>query len=199
MSVWLGITGGIGSGKSTVCKIFELLGAPVFQADIVAKQLINTSEEIKNGLIRLFGDGIYTPNNGIDRKKLAAIIFNDDIQLEKVNKLVHPLVRDEFNTWAQKQNAPYLVHEAAILFESGFYKMMDFTILVTAPEKLRVQWVSNRDGVSSRQVKERINKQWPDDKKRELATLELRNDNTRLLIPQIIKIDKQLKEHGKIW
>ena len=134
MTLTVGITGGIGSGKSTVCKVFKLLGLPIFEADLVAKKLINSNSKIKNGLTHLFGNDIYIQNEGVDRKKLANIIFNDDIQLAKVNALIHPVVRNEFKNWLKKQNTAYIIHEAAILFESGFYKMMDFTILVSAPE-----------------------------------------------------------------
>uniref|UniRef100_UPI0032171F69 dephospho-CoA kinase n=1 Tax=uncultured Draconibacterium sp. TaxID=1573823 RepID=UPI0032171F69 len=199
MALIVGITGGIGSGKSVVCSVFKLLGVPVFEADLEAKRLINSSTEIKNGLIDLFGNDIYTQNDTIDRKKLAGIIFNDEVQLKKVNELIHPVVRSEFQKWVQKQNVPYVVHEAAILFESGFYKMMDFTILVSAPEQMRIKRVSSRDNVTAEQVKERIDKQWPNEKKRKLATIEIKNDNKELILPQIIRIDKQLKDYGKIW
>ena len=197
--ITIGITGGIGSGKSTVCKIFKLLGIPIFEADVVAKELINSNSEIKTELIRLFGNDIYTPNEGVDRKKLASIIFNDNIQLAKVNKLVHPVVRNEYANWVEKQNTQYVIHEAAILFESGFYKMMDFTILVSAPENQRIERVIKRDKTLGKQIKERIAKQWSDEQKRKLATTEIKNADNDLIIPQIIKIDNQIKKYGKIW
>ncbi|MEZ5103926.1 MAG: dephospho-CoA kinase [Draconibacterium sp.] len=199
MPVTVGITGGIGSGKSTVCQVFRLLGVPVFEADIVAKTLLNTNDKIKSSLIRLYGKEIYTPESGIDRKKLAEIIFNDDIQLTKVNELIHPEVRNEYRNWLEKQVSAYVIHEAAILFESGFYKMMDFTILVTAPENIRIERVVKRDKTDSEKVKERIQKQWSDSEKRKLASLEIINDNHQLIVPQIVKIDKTLRENGKIW
>ena len=199
MTIKVGITGGIGSGKSTVCNVFKTLGIPVFEADVIAKNLVNTNPDIKKGLINLYGEGIYIQDGGVDRKKLASIIFNDDIQLNKVNKLIHPAVRTEFDKWVEQQNTKYIIHEAAILFESGFYKMMDYTILVSAPENIRIERVSKRDNVSTNLVKERIAKQWNDTQKAELATIELINNNVELLIPQILKIDKQLKENGKIW
>ena len=199
MAITVGITGGIGSGKSTVCKVFRFLGAPVFEADHVAKELINSNPIIRNGLISLFGSDIYTENGTLDRKKLAGYIFNNDIQLQKVNELVHPVVRAAFLKWAEEQTAPYVIHEAAILFESGFYKMMDYTILVSAPEKERIARVMKRDKVTEQQVVERIKKQWPDSEKRKLATLEIKNSDSDLILPGIIKIDKQLREDGKIW
>ena len=199
MALKIGITGGIGSGKSTVCKVFKLLRVPVFEADIVAKQLMDSNDQIKNGLVNLFGESVYTENGSVDRKKLASIIFNDDIQLQKINELVHPVVRSEFLNWVENQTAPYVVHEAAILFESGFYKMMDFTILVSAPEEERISRVIKRDGSLPQQVKERMQKQWSDEEKRKLASMEINNSENELILPQIIKIDKQLKEYGKIW
>jgi dephospho-CoA kinase len=199
MAITVGITGGIGSGKSTVCKIFRLLGVPVFEADKVAKELINSNSEIKKELINLFGTDIYMANGLINRKKLAGIIFNDDIQLEKINKLIHPIVREEFLKWEKQQKAKYVIHEAAILFESGFYKLMDFTILVSTPKNERIKRVTKRDNISEKLVLERMAKQWSDEKKRKLATVEIKNDNRSLIIPEIIKTDKQLKEYGKIW
>ncbi|AHW58735.1 dephospho-CoA kinase [Draconibacterium orientale] len=199
MALKIGITGGIGSGKSVICQVFKLLGAPVFEADVWAKKLMNSHPEIKTGLIDWYGSDIYSPNGTIDRKKLAGIIFTDSTAMQKVNGLIHPVVRQEFIIWADKQNSSYVVHEAAILFESGFYKMMDHTILVTAPEKMRIDRVTKRDGSTMEAVKERMGKQWGDEQKRELASLEIKNDNKTLLIPQIIEIDKKLKEYGKIW
>lgn len=199
MPVKVGITGGIGSGKSTVCKVFKLLGAPVFEADIVAKQLQNTNQKIRKGLIRLFGEYIYTSEDTVDRKKLAAIIFNDDLMLSKVNELIHPVVREEFEQWLEKQNSPYIVHEAAILFESGFYKRMDFNIVVSASEEQRIERIMQRDGINRESVIRRIQKQWSDERIQNLADMVIHNNNNNLIIPEIIKIDKQLKEHGKIW
>ena len=160
---------------------------------------MNSNSEIINELINLYGEDIYTRDGRINRKKLAGIIFNDDIQRAKVNKLVHPMVRNEYKSWINQQKAPYAIHEAAILFESGFYKMMDFTILVSAPKDDRIKRVARRDHVTFEQVRERIANQWLDEQKRELASLEITNDNKKLIIPQLVKIDKQLKEYGKIW
>ena len=197
--ITIGITGGIGSGKSVVCQIFKLLGIPVFEADIEAKKLYETNNIIKQGLVEIFGKNIYNQNNTLNRVMLANLIFNDDNLLEKVNLLVHPEVRNEFENWKKKQDSPYLIHEAAILFESGFYKMMDQSILVTAPEELRIERVSKRDNVSPEVVIKRMKKQWTDDEKRKLASFELVNDNKCLLIPMILEIDNNLKTYGKIW
>ncbi len=199
MSIKIGITGGIGSGKSTICRVFQLLGIPVFEADSEAKKLMITSEEIKTGLIDLFGRDIYTQNDTLDRKKLAGIIFNDKLQLEKVNKLVHPVVRKEFKFWSERQTSAYVINEAAIMFETGLYKLMDFTILVSAPMEERIRRVMKRDKITAEQVKERMNKQWTDEQKRALANVEFVTNDMELIIPQILKIDKQLKKYGKIW
>jgi len=119
--------------------------------------------------------------------------------LEKANSVIHPVVRNEFINWVKQQKTAYIVHEAAILFESGFYKMMDFTILVSAPEEMRIGRVIKRNNITREQVISRMSKQWPDSEKRKFATIELVNDNKNLLIPQIIEIDKKLKTNGKIW
>ena len=199
MALAIGITGGIGSGKSTVCKIFKLLGVPVFEADLVAKTLVNSNTEIRNGLIQFFGKDIYSRDGRINRKMLANLIFNDDLLMEKVNRLVHPVVRNEYLNWIKQQNSAYIIHEAAILFESGFYEMTDYTILVSAPNELRIERVTHRDQITPEMVKSRMLKQWTDEEKRKLASFELVNDNIKLLIPQILEIDKKLKTHGKIW
>lgn len=199
MTLAIGITGGIGSGKSTVCKVFKLLGVSVFEADTTAGKLINSDSEIRNNLIQLYGNEIYNSDKKINREKLANIIFNSEVELEKVNKVVHPAVRKEYMNWYKLQKTDYIIHEAAILIESDFYKMMDFTILVTAPEEMRIERVIKRNSLTRENVISRMAKQWPDAEKRKFATFELVNDNKNLLIPQIIEIDKKLKTNGKIW
>ena len=199
MTLKIGITGGIGSGKTIVCEIFKLLGVPVFQADFVAGKLINSDAVIRSELISRYGNDIYQTDRKVNREKLAGIIFNDDAELEKVNKIIHPVVRNEFMNWVKNQEAEYVIHEAAILFESGFYKMMDAVILVTAPEEMRIERVIKRNGLTRENVLSRIAKQWPDSEKRKFATFELINDNKSLLIPQIIEIDNKIKINGKIW
>ena len=197
MTFKVGITGGIGSGKSVVCKIFKTLGIPVFEADAVAKQLTNTNPEIKEQLIDLYGEGIYSDDGTINRKKLAGIIFNDDIELRKVNEIIHPEVRNYFFEWAVQQNSAYVVHEAAILFESGFYKLMDYNVAVLADQFLRIERVIYRDGSSFDEVKERIDKQWSDEKRNNLADAVIYN-NSELLIPQVLETDKKIRQHGNI-
>ena len=196
----IGITGGIGSGKSVVCRIFSILGIPVFEADKEAKNLINNNQVIRNKFIHLFGSEIYTPEGPLDRKKLAEILFKDQHLLNEVNGIVHPEVRRSFVEWADRyQNAPYIIHEAAILIETGFYKMMDRTILVVAPEPVRVKRVVERDHLTEKEVAERISRQWDDSEKMKYADYIITNDDKKLIIPQVIEIDKILKEYGKIW
>lgn len=192
----VGITGGIGSGKSTVCQFFKTLGIPVFEADVEAKKLINTSDSIRNQLIVEFGSDIYLPNQTIDRKKLADLIFNSPTLLERVNKIIHPEVRNYFFRWCEVQRSPYVVHEAAIMFESGFYQLMDFTVLVTAPEELRIQRVMKRENCSEESVRARIARQWSDEEKMKLANFVINNDNKYLIVPQLFEIDKQFRNHG---
>ncbi|NQU85260.1 MAG: dephospho-CoA kinase [Mariniphaga sp.] len=194
----VGITGGMGSGKSIVCKIFKLLGVPVFEADNVAKKLLDTDPQIKDELINLFGESIYIDKKGVDRKKLASIIFNDNIALQNVNEVIHPHVGESFYGWVTKQDVPYVIHEAAILFESGFYKLMDINIHISAEKELRLKRVMERDNISKEMVLARMDKQWTDKKKAKLADAVILNNN-ELLIPKVLEFDKQIKQHGKIW
>jgi dephospho-CoA kinase len=198
MAVTVGITGGMGSGKSIACKIFRLLDVPVFEADGIAKELLDNHPEIRNELTSLFGESIYLSGQGANRKKLASLIFHDPVALMKVNNIIHPRVREAFIHWTRQQKAPYVLHEAAILFESGFYKMMDRNILIRADKELRIQRIMKRDGLSREQIKARMDQQWPDEKKAQLADYILVN-NHELLLPEILRIHKKIEEYGKIW
>ena len=192
----VGITGGIGSGKSTACRVFATLGVPVFYADTTAKQLMNTDPELRENLIRLFGAVVYLPDQTIDRKYLAGIVFNNASLLDALNKAVHPAVRKAFDQWCQKQDSPYILHEAAILFESGFYKMMDKTIMVYTNENERIDRVMKRDNLSREMVLLRMKNQWKDEEKIKLADFVIGNNDRELIIPQIVEIDQILKTHG---
>lgn len=192
----VGITGGIGSGKSTVCRVFSVLGIPVFESDKIARELMNTDTEIKQQLVDLFGTAVYLPDQTINRKYLAGIVFNNPSLLAQLNTIVHPVVRKTFFDWCEKQQTPYIIHEAAILFESGFYKMMDKTITVTTSEHERIQRVMKRDGITLEMVNERIKNQWNDQQRMELADFVIGNNDDELVIPQIIEIDKKLRADG---
>lgn len=189
----VGITGGIGSGKSTVCKVFSALGIPVFEADKVAKELMNTNPVLQKQLENLFGSAVYLPNQTIDRKYLAGIVFNNPSLLEQLNQIVHPAVRNTFNEWCYQQHSPYIIHEAAILFESGFYKLMDKTITVFANEDERINRVMQRDGASVELIQQRIRNQWNDKQRIELADFVIRNNENDLIVPQILEIDKKIR------
>ncbi len=192
----VGITGGIGSGKSTVCKVFSVLGIPVFESDKIAKELMNTDTEIHQQLIDLFGAAVYLPDRTINRKYLAGIVFNNPSLLAQLNTIVHPVVRKTFFNWCEKQQTPYIIHEAAILFETGFYKMMDKNITVVTSEHERIQRVMKRDGITPEMVNERIKNQWNDQQRKELADFVIGNNDDELVIPQVIEIDKKLRAHG---
>lgn len=192
----VGITGGIGSGKTTVCKVFRVLGIPVFEADTTAKQLMNTDAELREKLIGLFGTAVYQPDQTIDRKYLAGIVFTNPSLLAQLNELVHPVVRKAFEEWCLIQHSPYVLHEAAILFESGFYRMMDKTITVVTSENQRIERVVKRDRLTVELVKQRMKNQWSDDEKIKLADFVIGNNDRELIIPQIVEIDKKIRAHG---
>ncbi len=186
------VTGGIGSGKSVVCKIFEKIGIPVFNADFEAKKLINTSRTIHDKLVSLFGAAIYQSNGDIHRKKMADLIFNDNFALQKVNEIVHPEVRKRFVEWAKEQNSPYIIQEAAIIFESKQTQSFDKIITVTAPLELKIERVIKRDQVSKEEVYKRIQSQLPDEIKIAKSDFVIMNDEVEMIIPQIIEIHKNL-------
>lgn len=184
----IGITGNIGSGKTTVCKMFEVLGIPVFYADAAAKQVMTTDPELITGIKQAFGEDAY---NGaeLNRKHIAHIVFNNEAELAKLNALVHPAVFRAFDTWAGTiKNAPYVLKEAAILFESSSYKMCDYSLLVTAPLETRIARVMQRDNISRADVEAREARQFTEEKKKELADYQVANDDKQLVIPQILAL-----------
>ncbi|MDP4185423.1 MAG: dephospho-CoA kinase, partial [Bacteroidota bacterium] len=156
----VGITGGIGSGKSLVSEVFSHLGVPIYCADLEAKRLMNESPVIRQKIIEIFGEDIYTFEGPIDRKKMADLVFNSPKLLEYLNSIVHPEVRKDFEQWALLQNSAYVIEEAAVLFESGGYKYVDLIITVTAPLELRINRVIKRDICTREQVLARMNNQW---------------------------------------
>jgi dephospho-CoA kinase len=189
----VGITGGIGSGKTLVCRVFELLKVPVYYADDEARKLINQHPIIQKQLKDCFGVEIYLHENALDRKKMAGIVFHDKTALKKLNSIVHPVVRQHFSQWLEQHpNAPYVVQEAAILFESGLYKKLDEVIVVDAPLELRIQRVMQRDQVGREDVLARIQNQMPEKEKMALADFVIHNDGERLLLPQILSVHHRL-------
>jgi dephospho-CoA kinase len=169
----IGITGGIGSGKTTITKYIESLGYPVYIADDQAKNLLDT-EEVVNEIRNVFGEEIIE-NNLVDKKKLATFVFGNENNLKKLNEIVHPKVRQHFINWLKQCDKPLVVKEAAILFESGAYKDCDLTILVTAPEDVRIDRVIKRDNTNKEDVIKRIRSQWFDEDKAKLADFVIQN------------------------
>lgn len=188
----LGITGGIGSGKTTVCRLFELLGIPVYYADEESKKLLDENKEVKKQVLGIFGESILNDAGTIDRKKLAGIVFNNKGLLDKLNAITHPAVGAHFELWLKKQKSPYILKEAAILFESGAYKQVDKVLTVTAPVELKIQRTIKRDGVSKEQVEARISLQMSDEEKIKRSDFVIRNNEQELLIPQVLELHKQL-------
>ena len=187
----IGITGGIGTGKSTICEIFALLGIPVYNADKAAKRLMATNEGLKKQLIATFGTVAFTSTGDLDTTYIANKVFNEDKALKQLNALVHPAVLADFDQWCSQQQAPYVLKEAALLIESGSYKQCDYTILVESPLEWRIQRLQNRDNSSEAQIRARIANQWPDEEKAKLANFLILNDEKHLLIPQILALHTQ--------
>jgi dephospho-CoA kinase len=185
----IGLTGGIGSGKSFVAEIFRHLGVPVFSSDDAGRDLQNSDPEVQAAMRNLFGD-VFRPDGTLDRQKVAGIVFSDPGKLKQLNEIVHPAVAKAFeNFCAAHASAKYVIKEAAIIFEAGIDKHLDGTILVTAPDAIRIQRVMKRDGISEEEVRARMNRQWPDMKKLPLAQWKIVNDGKMPLLKQVLKIN----------
>ncbi len=187
----IGITGGIGSGKTTVTKIFEVLDIPVYNADDAAKRLMNENEALKTAIKQIFGEAAYT-NELLNRKYIADIVFTNPKKLEALNTVVHPVTLQDAETWMQKQHSPYAIKEAALIFESGAQEQLDYVIGVYAPAPLRIQRTMQRDGVTREAVQARMNKQINETVKMRLCDFIITNDEQQLLIPQVIELHQKL-------
>ena len=193
--LWIGITGGIGSGKSTVCRIFQLLGIPVYASDDRAKWLMAHDPSLKSGICSAFGNDSYLADGAVNRAYLAEKVFSDPEKVKQINALVHPAVGRDFKTWAENQHSPYLLKEAALLFETGANKELDKVINVSSPLKIRVARTLMRDPHRDEaQINHIIDQQMPDEEKNELADFVVKNTDTKLLIPQVLAIHKTLSE-----
>ena len=193
-TICVGLTGGIGSGKSTIGKIFNILGVPIFNADQVAKSIVNEDQSVIAAIKDAFGEALY-PGGTLDREVMAKIVFNDPLALEALNKIVHPAVGKAYEQWVEDNAAhSYVIKEAAILIESGAYEDMDHIVMVEAPIDVRIQRVMDRDGVTKDQIKKRIASQMTDEEKRKLCDFVIVNDNNRLVIPQVLEIHHILSE-----
>ncbi len=186
------ITGNIGSGKTTVCKIFKSLGVPVFYADAEAKRLY-CDVDVISAVESAFGNHVFDENRKLVRQKLAEIVFHDAPSLKILNDIIHPRLLEKYLIWLNKNRQhPYSLHEAAVIFENGLAKQFDTIINVFAPENIRFTRIKNRDNSSAAEIKIRMKRQWPDEKKNELADFVIVNDGTRFLIPQVIEIHNTL-------
>jgi dephospho-CoA kinase len=189
----VGITGGIGSGKSTVCKLFSLLGIPVYTADERAKWLMAQDPELRNQISNTFGEAAYSSTGELNRTFLAESVFPNPEKIAQLNALVHPAVKKDFEQWIASQTAPYLIKEAALLFETGAAKALDYVINVSSPLRIRTARILLRDPHrSEEQVNQIINQQLPDEEKNELADFCIKNTDNKLLIPQVLEVHEQL-------
>jgi dephospho-CoA kinase len=190
----LGVTGGIGSGKTSVCRVFCVLGIPVFFADPEANQVMNSDKNIIREINKLSSKNLYS-NGTLDRKKLATLIFNDEDLLRKVNSLVHPIVFDNFKRWTEIQTSPYVIMEAAILFESGASELVDRVATVIAPVEERISRVTKRNTLSREQVLERINNQMNDSERIKKSDYIINNAENEMIIPAILNIHQDILDH----
>lgn len=189
----IGITGGIGSGKSFIATIIERMGYPVYYSDVRSKELTNAHPVIRQGLIDLVGENVYFGGE-LDKKVLATAIFSNDELRLKVNQLIHPIVRQDFEDWANSQKSDLIFNEAAILFETGAYRNFDATILVYAPEELRLKRVLKRDIITKEEVLARMNNQLKDDEKRKMTSLQILNDCESPILIQIETILEEIRK-----
>lgn len=188
----IGVTGGIGSGKTLVCKIFEQLGVPVYYADVAAAEVFYR-KDIQQRIIQVFGEKLIDDKGFVDRKKLSDLVFNDKLLLEKLNAIIHPAVALDVENWSRRNaQAKYALKEAAILFESGTNKQLDKVITVTAPVDLKIVRVMKREGWSREEVEKRMLNQWSDEEKIKRSDFVIYNDEQQLVIPQVLAIHEQL-------
>jgi len=191
MTKVIGITGGIGSGKSVIGHILSTMGYPVYYSDQEAKEVMNNDVELRKELIALFGENTYV-NGELNRPFLAEKIFTSPVLKEKINQLVHPRVRKRFQDFVDSSNSDYIFNEAAILFETGAYKDFDATLLVIADKELRIQRIMERDSISVEQVTARMNNQWTDEQKLKLTNFVIRNNENDLLVPQLLEVMRRI-------
>jgi len=190
----VGLTGGIGSGKTTVAKFFSELGIPVYIADIEARNLSNSSESIRQKMVALLGENAYS-NGTLNRKFVAERIFSDPLLLNSVNSIIHPEVDKHFKNWVSRQKGVYVIKEAAILFENGGHKKCDLVILVTAPKDIRIARVKARDKTAASEIEKRMDNQWSDEKKEKLADIILPNITLEITRRKVHQIHTKLLGH----
>ena len=191
MVLRIGLTGGIGSGKSTVAQIFEVLGIPVYYADIAAKRLMNEDAELRSAITTIFGEQAYV-NNILDRKYISSIVFSDPAKLNSLNSLVHPATKKDGESWMQQQTTSYAIHEAALIFEAKVSERLDHVIGVSSPLELRIKRSMERDKVNRNEVLKRMARQLDEDLKISKCDFVLINDEQQLLIPQVLDLHEKL-------
>jgi dephospho-CoA kinase len=190
----IGLTGGIGSGKSVVARIFQALHIPVFNSDLRARKILETDSDVRKAIVELLGEGAYDGESP-RRAWIASRVFNNEALRKGLNQIVHPAVGRAFDKWLlEHSDAPYIIKEAAIIFETGIYRDLDATILVTAPRKVRVDRIRERDGMAEEEIEKRMAAQWSDEKKLDYADFSISNGLQDALIPQVLEIHKQLKK-----
>ena len=190
------LTGGIGSGKTIICKLFASCGAPVYDADEAAKRLMHDDLVLKDKLVALFGD-VYDEQGNLKREILSGLVFNNPELLNKLNQIVHPAVMEDYMQWQNKQQFPYVMKESAILFESKTNVGLDYVIMVEAPEMMRIKRIMERDQRAESQIKAIINRQMPTEEKKELADFIIINDDIQPLLPQVWQLhEKFLNGNG---
>lgn len=192
----VGLTGGIGSGKTTVANFFKKLGIPIYIADVEAKKLMNKSKVLRRKIITLFGEEAYLDNK-LNRPYIAGKIFNNESLLQQMNAIVHPKVGKHFKKWAEKQNAPYVIKEAAILFENSSYLHCDFVITVIVEENIRIKRVLERDNTTKSKIRAIIDNQWNDEDKVKLSNFVIKNNTLKDTENQVLAIHKELLKQIK--
>ena len=184
----IGLTGGIGSGKTTVARIFNMLNVPVYNSDDAGRKITDKNPLVKSAIKNQFGADIFDQNDNLNREKLSSIVFNDSSALSKLNAIIHPVVAQDFKTWCDNQSSPYVIKETAILFEHGLDKYLDGVIIVEAPDELRIKRVMHRNGIMEEAVRNRIQQQLPQDELISRADWVIHNNEEQLLIPQVLAI-----------
>ena len=187
----IGVTGGIGSGKTSVCKVFNVLGIPVFSADKDARKIMDSDEDIIDKVKIIAGEDVYSTGT-LDRMELARLIFNNKNLLKEINRVVHPVVFDHFKIWVKSVSAPYVIMEAAILIESGASELVDRIVTIVAPVEERIERVVRRNNLTREQVLERINNQMTDEEKIRLSDYVIYNSEHEMIIPSILKIHEEI-------
>ncbi len=192
----VGLTGGIGSGKTLVCEVFKTLGIPVYSSDTEARNILNDDPLVKTQLISAFGSDVYSQDGILNRHRVSEIVFNNTEQLNKLNSIVHPAVRNHFLLWlAKNKTAPYIIKEAAILIESGAHRDVDVIVTVFAPLELRISRVMERDKISREAVMGRITRQMDEEQKVALSDYVIYNNDRSLMLPQILQLHKNFLPH----